>query len=391
MKLKIIIVLLFVFCLVDVVSVSAQSLTGNSISSIISAYRSYKDIDTIPIKVPTVVEVPFADEFIERSDFVVLDKTTNSFEPHLFKQEIFDNKIPVSVSTVPNDEGAYRMNDGNAITYAEFQLFDNAQGGVKITISGEAPITSSAITILLDNNVSLPSFVEIHALINGRDRIIVANRRMDGQTIRFPQTTSDRWTVTFIFGQPLRISELQLIQDNAMKTSSRAIRFLAQPTHSYRIYFDSDRSVSTPVEEAGNLASAKDVVSIPATLSKSNPNYMIADVDGDGIPDIRDNCVSVANPDQLDVNNNNRGDVCDDFDQDGIMNIKDNCPDNPNLDQRDTDADGIGDVCDKEESRITERYTWLPWVGIGFAAFVLITLFALTARAPRQTSQDGIK
>jgi len=111
-------------------------------------------------------------------------------------------------------------------------------------------------------------------------------------------------------------------------------------------------------------------------------------VDSDGVPDIRDNCVSVSNSDQQDINNNGRGDACDDFDQDGIINSKDNCPDNPNRDQRDTDSDGVGDVCDKEESRITERYPWIPWVGIGFAAVVLIVLLVLTARATPPTNQE---
>ena len=368
---------------------NAQSLSQGSISSIISAYRFYKDIGNISISVPTVVEVPFAGEFIERFDFAVLDTTTNSFEPHFFKQETLINEIPVSLSTNPNTGNAGRMNDNDPRTYADFPLPENAQGRVEITLSSTDPITSSILTALLDNNVALPSSVEIRALVDGQNRIVVANRRMDQQTIRFPQTTSNRWTVTYTFGQPLRISELRLNQDNALKSSVRAIRFLAQPTHSYRIYFDPDRLATTPVGEAGNLVSAKDVLVVSAAASQNNPNYVIADVDEDGIPDIRDNCVSVSNADQQDVNNNGRGDVCDDFDQDGIVNSKDNCLNNPNRDQKDTDSDGIGDVCDQEESRITERYTWIPWVGIGFAALVLIILLALIARSTRAAEQDN--
>lgn len=381
MKLKTLILsIFFVFCFI--VTANAQGLQQNSISSVISAYRFYKDIDNISINVPTVVENPFATDFIERFDFVVLDRTIDSFEPHYFKQETLVNEIPVSVSTIPSTSGVNRMIDKDTRTYADFLLPENAQGQIQITLSSPSPITSSILTILLDNNVALPTSVEIRAFVDGQDRIVVANQRMDQQTIRFPQTTSNRWQITFSYGQPLRISELRLNQDNATKSSTRAIRFLAQPSHSYRIYFDPDRSAKAPVGEAGNLASAQDVLVIPiAVSSQDNPNYIIADVDSDGVSDTWDNCVSVSNSDQKDINNNGRGDVCDDFDQDGLINSKDNCPDNPNRDQRDTDSDGIGDVCDKQESRITEHYPWIPWVGIGFAAIVLIVLLVLTARA----------
>lgn len=381
MKLKTLILsILLIFGFI--VIADAQGLQQNSISSVISAYRFYKDMDNPSIKTPTVVEIPFATDFIERFDFAILDKTVNSFDPYYFKQETLTNEIPVSVRATLNTGRANKMIDKNTQTYTDFLLPEDAQGQVQITLSSPSPITSSILTILLSNNVALPTSVEIRAFVDGQNRIVVANRRMDQQTIRFPQTTSNRWQITFSYGQPLRISELRLNQDNATKSNTRAIRFLAQPSHSYRIYFDPDRSAKALVGETGNLASAQDVLVIPTAISsQNNPNYIIADADNDGVPDTRDNCVSVSNSDQQDINNNGRGDVCDDFDQDGLINSKDNCSDNPNRDQIDTDGDGIGDACDKQESRITEHYPWIPWVGIGFAAIILIALFVLTARA----------
>ena len=388
MKSKILILSIFLI-IGFVFSASAQGLQQNSISSVISAYRFYKDIDSISINVPTVVEIPFATDFIEHFDFAVFDKNINSFEPHYFKQETLVNEIPVSVSTIPNVGGVNRMIDKDTRTYADFLLPENTQGQVQITLSSPSPITSSVLTVLLDNNVALPTSVEIRAFVDSQNRIIVAKRRMDQQTIRFPQTTSNRWQITFIYGQPLRVSELRLNQDNTIKSSTHAIRFLAQPDHSYRIYFDPDRSAKAPVGEAGNLATARDVLNLSSVVAQSNPEYVLADTDGDGVPDIHDNCVTVFNPDQEDIDNNGRGDACDDWDQDGIINSLDNCPNNPNRDQNDTDSDGIGDICDDEESRITEQYPWIPWVGIGFAAVVLIVLFALTARATYVRKQDN--
>ncbi len=95
------------------------------------------------------------------------------------------------------------------------------------------------------------------------------------------------------------------------------------------------------------------------------------DIDGDGVGNegfdklgaackscgkACDNCPTVPNPDQSDVNKNGLGDACDcDADDDGIANnapgcpvvaTPDNCPIVANADQKDTDADGKGDACD---------------------------------------------
>jgi hypothetical protein len=81
------------------------------------------------------------------------------------------------------------------------------------------------------------------------------------------------------------------------------------------------------------------------------------DMDGDGIPDIFDNCPSVVNPGQSDVDGDTVGDACDncpsipntsqtDGDADSVGNACDNCPSIPNPGQVDGDADSLGDACD---------------------------------------------
>jgi hypothetical protein len=59
-----------------------------------------------------------------------------------------------------------------------------------------------------------------------------------------------------------------------------------------------------------------------------------ADDDGDGVPNVSDNCPTVANPAQVNSDGDTKGDACD------------NCPTITNQNQLDGDADGRGDACD---------------------------------------------
>jgi outer membrane protein assembly factor BamB len=73
------------------------------------------------------------------------------------------------------------------------------------------------------------------------------------------------------------------------------------------------------------------------------------DKDGDGIPDLSDNCPTTPNPDQKDTDHDGVGDACNDsIDTDGDewADRLDNCPKIYNPDQSDVDNDHLGDVCD---------------------------------------------
>lgn len=75
-----------------------------------------------------------------------------------------------------------------------------------------------------------------------------------------------------------------------------------------------------------------------------------SDRDDDGVPDQRDNCPDVANPDQRDTLRSGTGDACrceerPDRDRDCVPDRIDNCPDVANPDQLDSRRDGVGDLC----------------------------------------------
>lgn len=101
-------------------------------------------------------------------------------------------------------------------------------------------------------------------------------------------------------------------------------------------------------------------VAAPCAISPGAPQFTISghafsitcgslDQDRDGVPDLTDNCAGVPNPDQMDSDVDQVGDMCDD-DRDGdmITNTNDNCADVANSNQSDQDLDGIGDICDSD-------------------------------------------
>jgi hypothetical protein len=94
-------------------------------------------------------------------------------------------------------------------------------------------------------------------------------------------------------------------------------------------------------------------------IESTNSNLW-ADTDGDGIPDIIDNCPITSNADQRDWNGDGIGDSCQDSDRDGLVDGQDNCRQVTNPDQKDLDGDGIGDACDPDRDGDRAECTLTP-------------------------------
>ncbi|HOI59800.1 MAG TPA: thrombospondin type 3 repeat-containing protein [Candidatus Pacearchaeota archaeon] len=344
--------------------------------SFISAFQDKKIIKIDHLSNPTVVEISLNGDYNNKDIFAVYNKTTSSFEPYYIKSEILDELNHI---TLMMDNGVYshKLNDNDLYTYEEFDALGDSMEEVMITLKSDKVITSDSLTVLLDKHVALPNKIKISVLADGREKNII-NKEMNDYKVYFPKTSSNEWLIHFYYSQPLRIAEIKLHQID--KISINSLRFLAQPENDYILYLNPDRVVDIKVGEAGNLFSDDSILILDGNSLQSLPNsdYILADIDNDGVPDIRDNCINVPNPEQEDLNNNGKGDVCEDYDKDGVINKYDNCPNTPNKNQLDSDNDNIGDVCDNEESRFTEKYAFIPWLGIIFAFVTIIILFMIT-------------
>ena len=168
-----------------------------------SAYRQYAEIDPLPIQVPTVVEISLGNISLERYDFGIYDNSTKKFEPYYFARETVVNESLVRAESNANGS-SLRMVDGDVRTHSEFLLPENGPGRAEISLIAGKPITSSSLTLLLDNNVALPTAVEVKVLLRDSFQTVVASKKMNGTTLPFPKTTSNFWMISFTRAQAVR-------------------------------------------------------------------------------------------------------------------------------------------------------------------------------------------
>lgn len=342
-----------------------------------------------PVSIPTVVDIPVSEQAFRVHDAVVYEETTKQFQPYLYieKQTLSRTVANVSTDIKPSSGVMSALVDGNGDTSVDFPVEEDRISTLEITIDFSRPMSLSGFALSLDQYVALPQSVSVSVPSTdkvGTPRIVLAQSGLSGTAVRFPEVTTSSLVIKLWYGQPLRIREMNFFEENIPSSEERSIRFLARPGEKYTLYAYSDRGYIAPVGEVGNLRDDADVKRFLAGKMVVNPLYQPADSDGDGVIDRMDNCVRIANSDQLDENKNGRGDGCDDYDRDGVINSQDNCPSHPNRNQMDTDRDGQGDICDSEESRMTEKYVWMPWVAIGLGIVVVGGLFVSVFRRARR-------
>jgi uncharacterized protein (TIGR03790 family) len=105
-------------------------------------------------------------------------------------------------------------------------------------------------------------------------------------------------------------------------------------------------------------------------MQVARPFAAVADSDGDGVPDRRDDCREQPNPDQRDADGDGFGDLCDgDFDQDGVVSVADvmrferALRTGVRLPGADLDGDGVVD--DRDRSLLLVQLGHAPGAGRG--------------------------
>lgn len=345
--------------------------------------EAFQNIITVPstrVAVPTVVELPMAPNQVSQPTFAVVQNSDGKSIPHYWIKASETILVPWSVN-VDGDGSLPALMDGNINTIASFPLPAEGIGSIRMVLETERVTTVSALTFTFQKNVKLPLTVQIETVTaQGETQRVLAETRMNSPTVVFPEVSTRNLIITLFYDQPLRISELKVGQESPATNVKAGLRFLAQPNESYTVFLNPDRPVTAPVSEGGDLRSSMGVIFLAPGRITANVAYRPYDSDGDGVPNDIDNCKMLANTNQSDVNKNGTGDECDDYDRDSVINSSDNCPNLPNSSQMDTDADGMGDECDDEESRLTEKYQWILWAGLGAGFLTLLILFAIVLR-----------
>lgn len=375
-------------------------------------FKSIASVDANDFAVPTLIDVPLVFDNDARKYALVTDSigvivpstiinqsTTSSLKLHasdsfdsINARNMVDGKYD-TFTEFPFIEGGgtYEIidtdvvnrtsaNGGNEMMYTEEKYVggedvdaDISQNIVVIDVKSDRAFKADSLKFNFDKNIQRPTRVRVVVVKkDGSEQILLPEKFFGNDNINFPEANADHYRITLHYIKPLRINEITFYEKDIPQTTEEFVRFIAQPKMAYDIYYNTYDYVKVESMESPNFNTDEDVAIVNPVETKNNLLYKKADTDEDGVLDSADNCVGIANSDQLDKDKNGKGDACEDFDRDGIINANDNCVNIANRAQVDTDADGIGDECDGEESRFMEKYPWIPYV-------VLIMVFVVVA------------
>jgi hypothetical protein len=350
----------YVYSLIVISSLSFCS------ASDLSSYKNVRLIQELNVTQPAIVEIT---KLNQSDNYLVTNDKGESVPQQL--QVIRKIKLipPSQVEGCTNVcVDAYSLADEDERTTFDFPLLSDGPQHGKIKIVYAKPIETSSVVFRTTRDSYMPNAFTL--VIDGK-RIL---NTIQGGSAMFPKMMAQKVEIEFEYSQPIRFTEVgvgSLREEEVLST----LRFVYQPKMKYMLYIDSLVRSAFPSPVINLYAKNKEAEVVLGEVTR-NPLYkeevyVEKDTDGDSILDVQDNCPLQVNTSQKDSNGNGVGDVCDDYDYDGVPTYIDNCPEIENPHQEDKDRDGLGDSCDNEESRITEKYGWIPWV-VFLGVFVVI-------------------
>lgn len=391
------------------ISTTSKGEAATTSESKLSVFPYMREINFMHNLVPTTYEIQYDDD-IKMGTFAIFDKTNKKIVPYQIINKSNTETIPRinAIANGLNVGGTFTDNNSStnvdfyptgeiipqqATSKVSFSAGPNGsvnivtESGAKVTLTkseielnSNVPIKASSILFQYDSMSNTFYSYTIEAKINGAWNNIYTDKNDSPNIATFPEITSDSWRIRFEYNRMIRLSEIQFKKSGVQGSIPSSIRFLGLPDTSYVLYYGGSVGVIAD-GEVGDFTNVKSVAHPTSYGPRIEVSGFISkDTDSDSIPDITDNCVNVPNSDQLDIDTNGIGDICEDWDLDHTANNIDNCPKVYNPDQKDIDHDGIGDACDSVESRLTESKPWIPWVGIAFAALVIIVLSVFTEK-----------
>lgn len=305
-------------------------------------------------------EKKYDDQYLE-SDLLPR-RVVHSYEKNDTRQKFTVTSVSSEFAGNKND-----MIDNDSNTHL---MFDSNSPEHVIEIAFDGTKKVSEIYMILGTGDLEPYSVTIEGRFPNNQWQAITSQRPYYYQMRWPEVEVNALRFTVRSNHLFRVSELYMLGDQQADRFDELV-FFAEEGKTYVLF-------SRP---SFGQKSYSALSSLPLNTDNQTPLFELPqpspyagyknDFDEDGLPDSQDLCPRVADSQNLDVDRNGRGDVCEDPDQDGFMSHKDNCPYVYNPSQKDSDEDGEGDDCDGVENRFTENQDFLLYGVFGLAILLL--------------------